>query len=500
MKKQILLTAGLLIAGHASAAEFLVKYKDSSASRVSIMNMRGFRVMDEHDQANLIKVNIDARNVVRVLKSLYMSGNVEYVVPNVKLHTFESGFDMAGLQDQWANTKVNAEKAWQLAGNRGSRNVIVAVIDTGVDYNHPALKDNAISGYDFRDNDSDPMDLTGAQNPGHGTHCAGSIGASGLADGGVQGLSPEVSIMPLRFLGADGSGDLMAGIKAIDMAIEKKADVISASWGATIDRAQAQPLVDAVKRASDAGVIMVMAAANDGRSNDSTEVYPANADFPNTITVAASGPQDEKPQWSNYGKATVHVASPGLNIMSTLPGNKYGNLSGTSMATPLVAGLVALLKAQQPDLTGLEIRALLQTTGAKVDIETACNCRVDAGAAMETLLQKKPFVAPAALTLFKSEATTAQFDFVNAARPLQFESTNASVATIDAASGLLTAVAPGETTIKVTDANGLSATTMAINVFEQREAGGGGGGDCPLGDPALCQIMCGIMPSLPWCQ
>src|SRR5690606_15653783 len=145
-------------------------------------------------------------------------------------------------------------------------------------------------------------------------------------------------------------------------AIEKGAHVISASWGATIPRSQAQPLIEAIKRATDKGIIFVAAAANDGKNNDKTDVFPANAGFDNMISVAASGASDAKPSWSNYGKSSVHVAAPGENIMSTLPADKYGNLSGTSMATPLVAGLVALLKSQDMSLTGSQVRALLQTT------------------------------------------------------------------------------------------------------------------------------------------
>ncbi|MEZ4872532.1 MAG: S8 family serine peptidase [Bdellovibrionales bacterium] len=193
----------------------------------------------------------------------------------------------------------------------------------------------------------------------------------------------------------------------MDYAIEKGVDVISASWGATISAAQAKPLIEAVQRASDAGVIFVAAAANDGRNNDATDVFPANAEFANTISVAASGSNDQKPQWSNYGRRTVHLASPGLDIMSTLPNNRYDNLSGTSMATPLVAGLVALLKSQNPELTGQDARALLQTTGAKVSIETACNCRIDAGEAMSALVEKRMFISPAAMTLSPSDS--AQF-------------------------------------------------------------------------------------------
>lgn len=303
--------------------------------------------------------------------------------------------------------------------------------------------------------------------------------------------------MPLRFLGEDGGGTLEDGIKAIDYAIEKNAHVISASWGATVSRAQAQPLVDAVQRADDKGIIFVAAAANDGKNNDVTEVYPANANTPNSITVAASNSADAKPSWSNYGKGTVHVSSPGDTIMSTLPGNKYGNLSGTSMATPLVSGLVAFLKAQDPSLTGSQIRALLQTTGAKVSIETACNCRVDAFAAVDTLLKKDMWLVPAAATLAANDKL--DMNVMNGVAPYKFVSSNPAAATVTD-QGQITAVADGMTTIKVTDSKGRMAQSLDINVGKKQDNGDGGGGECPLGDPMLCQILCGIQPDLPFCK
>ncbi len=478
-------------------ADYIVKSKQ--AGKVKSLNMAGLTVLDFHEVGQIYKVAIDEKVELEVLTRLHQDSNIEYVVKNFQLHALRAPFNPTKLKEQWANAKVRAEEAWQIAGNRGSRDVMIAVIDTGVDYNHESLKSNAVPGYDFRDNDNDPMDETSSKNPGHGTHCSGSLGATGEAGDGVIGLSPEVSIMPIRFLGADGSGDLMAGIKSIDYAIEKKAQIISASWGASVPRSQATPLIEAVQRADDAGIIFVAAAANDGRNNDTRDVFPANSKTPNMIAVAASGPQDEKPSWSNYGTAMVDLASPGLNIMSTLPQNKYGNLSGTSMATPLVAGLVALLKAQNPELTGRQIRSLLQTTGAKVSIETACNCRVDAASAMKALKEEKMFIAPAAATVLPSG--TLNFEVVNGKAPFSFSTSNTAVGAIND-SGLFTATATeGETVISVKDVDGQTVQSLAIHVKAPGGGGGGGGGgECPVQDPALCEALCQIMPDLPFCN
>ena len=511
MKKGFIFLATLALAFQANAAEFLVKYKSQSA--YVLMNDQRFQVKDQNTKGKYFKISINDEEQAEVLAHLLSQKNIEYVVPNVKLHSFVragslNSVSTEALKDQWAITKVNAEKAWQRAGNKGNKNILVAVIDTGVDYKHQNLSANMVQGYDFKQKDNDPMDITGSSNPGHGTHCAGIVGATGLVDGGIVGLAPNISMMPLRFLDENGSGDLNDGIKAIDYAIEKGAHVISASWGAAVSRDNAAPLVEAVKRADDKGIIFVAAAANDGKNNDKVSMYPANSGFPNTITVAASGPSDAKPSWSNYGRANVHVSAPGEDIMSTLPGNKYGNLSGTSMATPVVSGLVALVKSQDPSLTGVQVRALLQTTGAKVNIETACNCRVDAFTAIDTVMSKKMFVAPAAGTFAAN--STIPLSVVYGTAPFTFESSNPAVMTVE--NGALKAISSGEAKITVKDANGQVAQSLSYYVGAADGGGsnppddggdggdGGGGGSCPIGDPSLCEIICKIQPTLPFCN
>ncbi|MGB4973603.1 MAG: S8 family peptidase, partial [Cyclobacteriaceae bacterium] len=345
----------LLLSSQLFAADYIVKLNPGSA--VPMSELSGVKVLDQHTEGNLIKVSLDDAQEMKLVNRIQDTAGVKYIVKDFKLQAYRAPMSTQALREQWAIAKVNAEKAWKLAGNKGQRKITVAIIDTGVDYEHESLRPNMVQGYDFLDNDNKPMDETSSQNPGHGTHCAGIVGATGLVDGGIIGISPEVSIMPLRFLGPQGQGDLMAGIKAIDYAIKNGAQVISASWGATVSRSQASPLIEAIERADKAGVIFVAAAANDGRSNDRTDVFPANANTPNMISVAASGASDAKPSWSNYGKYSVDLAAPGENILSTLPKHKYDNLSGTSMATPLVSGLVALILAQDDSLTGAEVRS-----------------------------------------------------------------------------------------------------------------------------------------------
>jgi thermitase len=491
----------------AVAAEYLVKYRSDVAIQMLSHNNK-FQITDVHSRGHLMKVDIPENRKLSAIVELLSNPNVEYMVPNARMHLYTAPVDTQALQSQWAMGKVNAEQAWQRAGNRGSKGIVVAVIDTGADYNHKSLAPNMVPGYDFAKNDSDPMDQTSAQNPGHGTHCSGIIGATGLVDQGTIGLSPEVSIMPLRFIDETGGGDLNNSVKAIDYAIDNGAKVISASWGAKISRTEAQPIIEAIERANKAGIVFVVAAANDGKNNDKTEYYPTNADLENTISVAASNSTDAKPSWSNFGRAKVNIASPGDGILSTLPSDKYGNLSGTSMATPLVAGLVALIRAQDPTLNPMQIRSLLQASAAKVAIETACDCRIDASSAVDMVVGQKMFVSPFAATIAKG--STAQFEAVYGSAPFNFTSSNPNVGTIDG-NGLFTAVSDGDTTITVADSRGQSASSYKIYVGAGSSNGGGGGGgggggapapapgNCPLGDPLLCQGACMIFPELPWC-
>jgi thermitase len=408
------------------AEEFVIKFKTQKQfnnSYMSLKNFDGLSFWDFNRPGKLAKVKLrNDKDLPAKLKLLSKRSDIEYIVPNFKFHaTPISNEPRAG--EQWALEKINAVSAW--ARTLGSAKVIVAVVDTGVDYNHEDLKanmwvnakeipDNGIDddangfiddvrGWNFHDNTNDPMDKTSAENPGHGTHCAGIIGAVGNNGIGVSGINQIVSIMPIKFLGADGSGDLFASTKAIDYAIQNGANVISASWGAAVGQSMAQPIVDAIDRARQKGVIFVAAAANDGTNNDARAIFPANTELSNVISVAATDVNDTKPKWSNYGMKLVHVGAPGHEILSTIPNNEYKKLSGTSMATPLVAGLVALLESLDPTLDGPAAKSILQASGTTIDLEVACKCRVDAGKAMDIVAKRRSLaLTPESLHLHSS--------------------------------------------------------------------------------------------------
>lgn len=503
-----------LFASQVGAKEYVVKLKQKideyDLKELGIATNRALKVSDTNDAINLIKVDVGKIETGATPEStLAEFFDAEYIVENVKLHAFSTPSDPRRAE-QWALDIVHAPEAWNIS--LGSERVIVAVIDTGIHTSHEDLRDNLwvnedeiagnnkdddgngfaddVNGWDFHANDKDPMDETSSANPGHGTHCAGIIGAACGNGYGVCGISPTVSLMALRFLGSDGSGDLFAATKAIDYAASNGAHVISASWGAAISESQAQPITDAIKKAEEKGVIFVAAAGNEGRSNDSTAIFPANAGTPNMISVAASDSGDAKPSWSNYGRK-VDIAAPGEEILSTIPGD-YQKLSGTSMAAPLVAGIVALIKSIDVDVSGAVVRSILQSTGKDVSIDTASNRRVLAYEALHAVQNKQLTVVPAAKTLKPGESY--DFSAWGGAGGYKFQSSNAAVATITE-EGRFVAVAEGDVTVEVTDSQNNKASSVSIKVSNAPPAGA----TCPLQNELLCLIMCAINPEFPWC-
>src|SRR5439155_11725125 len=195
-------------------------------------------------------------------------------------------------------------------------------------------------GWDFVNNDNNPVD-----DHNHGTHVSGTIGAIGNNGMGVVGINWNVKIMALKFLDASGSGTTANAVKAVLYAKDKGALATNNSWGGD-DFSQA--LLDAITQADAAGSLFVAAAGNSYASNDTTPNYPSSYDVPNVIAVAATDSSDAKALFSNYGKKSVDLGAPGVNILSTIRGNTYAYFDGTSMATPHVTGSAALVKAAFP--------------------------------------------------------------------------------------------------------------------------------------------------------
>jgi len=241
---------------------------------------------------------------------------------------------------------------------------------------------NDQQGYNGTDPLTDPMD-----DNGHGTHCAGIIGAEGDNSEGIAGINWHVQIMPLKFLGRGGFGTTADAIKAINYAIDRKKHgvnirVINASWGST---ANSKALEDAIRAAGDAGILFVAAAGNDGSDNDRRPHYPSNYDLPNVISVAALDRNDQLASFSNWGVKTVHVAAPGKDILSTWLGDAYRDASGTSMAAPQISGVAALILAKEPNLSVEKLKERILKSVDKLDSlngKIASGGRIDAAKAV----------------------------------------------------------------------------------------------------------------------
>ena len=291
------------------------------------------------------------------------------------------------LPETWGLTKIEAPAAWH--SQKGNRKVIVADIDTGIDYRHEDLVNNLWEGigYDFSGNQPLPFD-----DNQHGTHTAGTIGATGGNGLGVSGVSPEVSVMAIKFISKEGSGTTSDAIRSIDFAIEHGARIMSNSWGGHGDAKddENKALEEAVERANKADILFVAAAGNDGTDNDVDNVFPAGYRNPNVLTVASISPKDAISFFSNYGKESVHVAAPGGGVLSTIPDNKYAKFNGTSMACPHVAGLAALILAERPNLTAVQVKQIIMETVDSLPSlqgKTVTGGRINARAALERAKQ-----------------------------------------------------------------------------------------------------------------
>ncbi len=272
-----------------------------------------------------------------------------------------------------ANADINAPEAWAIT--TGSASVVIADIDSGVNYNHPDLAANAwlnpgeiagngidddgngriddMRGFDFFNNDADPMD-----DNGHGTHTAGTFAGVANNGVGVVGVTWSCKVMALKFLSGTGSGATTGAIGAINYAVQKGVKVSNNSWGGG---AFSQPLFDAIAASRAINHVFVAAAGNDGLNTDITVSYPQGYAIDNIISGAASDNNDARASFSNYGATSVDLAAPGVNTYSTYL-TTYAYLNGTSMATPHVTGVVALVQTLSPTWTYTQVRdRILQT-------------------------------------------------------------------------------------------------------------------------------------------
>ena len=343
--------------------QFIVKFSESGITIrdvARIFREFGVQILDTLPPSNIYHIELSEIPTTDELSAWNNNPVIEYIEPVYKFHVLLGPNDPY-YKYQWGFRQIKAPETWG-SGIVDSKDSIVAVIDTGVDYTHRDLAANMwrnngekpnnridddgngikddVFGADFSTTGSvsgDPMD-----DYGHGTHVAGIIGAVSNNKLGVAGTVWKTRIMALKFT-KNGKGSSASVGQAIYYAIENKADVINASFGGPDSSRYVE---DAIKGANNAGILFVAAAGNDNSDNDKNPIYPANYNVPNVMSIMASDEKNRRAKFSNYGKNTVDIAAPGDIIYSTSPGDRYTYMSGTSMAAPYVAGAAALVKVQ----------------------------------------------------------------------------------------------------------------------------------------------------------
>ena len=377
--------------------EMLLKFKPGTtpAQQAALLASNGL-VLIKNLGGGTLHLRSTSGDVLAKIRTLSSELSVQYAEPNYALQTnripndpsFSElwGMNNIGQLNGQLDSDTDASDAWDL--NTGSSNVVIAVIDTGVDYTHPDLVGNMwrnpgeiagdgvdndangfiddVFGIDTANDDSDPFD-----NIDHGTHVAGTIGAVGDNGVGVAGVAWDVQIMALKFLDVAG-GDTVDAIEALNyitmMKLTKGINIVASnnSWGGG---GFSQALQDAILASNNAGILFVASAGNDGNDNDAFPEFPASYPLPGIISVAASDLNDNLASFntfgstfdSNFGATTVDLAAPGVSILSTTPGNTYSVFHGTSMAAPHVTGAIALLASINSSASSAQIRnAILQ--------------------------------------------------------------------------------------------------------------------------------------------
>ncbi|OLE51636.1 MAG: hypothetical protein AUG51_22035 [Acidobacteria bacterium 13_1_20CM_3_53_8] len=293
---------------------------------------------------------------------------VDFAEPNYLITADETTPNDPRFSEQWtvgssnaqAGRGIDAAQAWEQT--TGSKNTVIAVIDSGIDFTHPDLVNNEWSnpsvgagrdphGWDYV---TDNGKITDEQ--GHGTAVAGIIAAEGNNATGISGVMWHASLMSLRVLDSSGTGDVAHAVEAIDYAVAHGAQVINCSWG-TSDSSVA--LFRAISRASKRGVLVIASAGNDGHEIESAPHYPASFDLDNIIAVASSDRADQLAQWSNWGAMHVLIAAPGVDVLTTHLGGDYQAVNGTSASAALVSGMAGLIRTLRPWLGATTTRQMI---------------------------------------------------------------------------------------------------------------------------------------------
>ncbi|OQW50849.1 MAG: hypothetical protein A4S09_11015 [Proteobacteria bacterium SG_bin7] len=377
-----------IISGAFAEKEIIIRLKNQGA-RDELLNWSVSHGMThEHEWPDIHTHHFswtENASVDEMLSEVYslMPSDVSYAEPNYSFKKLDIGDDLqilasgtvtANASSVQTTAPIQFKETWPTLAVNGTR-PIVAVIDSGIDLSHSVfVNSNAlwrntqevpnngidddsngfvddINGWDFANNDNNPSD-----DQGHGTHVAGIVLGTGQNIFGTTQVPAKIQIMALKFLTAAGDGKTSDAIQAVYYAVKNGAKVINNSWGGA---GYSRTLIDAIAYAYSNKVLFVAAAGNDGRNIDGTPMYPASYMVPNVLPVAATNSTDQLTSFSNFGALTVQIAAPGASILSTYPNNQFATLSGTSMATPFVAGTAALMAYERPQMTSYQIRTIL---------------------------------------------------------------------------------------------------------------------------------------------
>ena len=336
---------GRILVGYRAAA--------SAKGRTSVEAIGG-KVTDSLPTLNIDAVSVPTDRLDSALATLQADSAIAFAErdPIVRLytpaHTWQPNDPF--LRDQWGLDRTGVPAAWDLT--RGNPNIVVAVLDTGVDAKHEDLRGQLVDGYDFVRNQRIPDD-----DNGHGTHVTGIIAAAANNGVGISGVAPNSRVMPIKVMSAMGNGSHFIIAQGIEHALRNGARILNLSMGGDTP---SQTLKSAVDHAWEVGALVVAASGNDNTDKPS---YPAA--WPNVVSVGALNTDDTRAPFSNYG-ATISVVAPGVAILSTLPGDRYEAWPGTSMAAPFVSGIAALLWSRYPNLTNVEVRERLLSTAEHV--------------------------------------------------------------------------------------------------------------------------------------
>ncbi len=341
--------------GEIRPREIIVKYKSDSTVATAATN-GSITATAKENKGILTSVNnplhiamvklTEDKNYFQTLQALKTNPDVEYAEPNYVLHA-QSRPNDTRYSEQWGPAMTQAEPAWDKVDPAKRASVTIAVLDTGINKNHEDLQNSIVPGYDFVNNDNDPTD-----GQGHGTHVSGIAAALSNNAKGVAGVAGGSKIMPVKVLDDNGSGDINTIINGIKYAADHGAKVISMSLGGP---GTSQAMQEAVNYALNRGVNVVAASGNDNGAVN----LPGNCN--GVITVGAIDSTGNRASYSNYGRE-LDVTAPGSQILSTYIGgtSAYTYLSGTSMATPFVSGVVALVRAANPNLSATAVNTLIQ--------------------------------------------------------------------------------------------------------------------------------------------